>query len=144
MLNAHDPDMVDQFVAVDYINNNPVPNGREANRAMWTSMFKAFPDMEATMEDLVISGDRVAGRFTYRGTHRGEIFGIPASGHRMEMRSLDIWRVADGQFVEHWDELNTLPLLRQFGRWTLLRALLLRVKRRLIARVGPGASAPGA
>jgi steroid delta-isomerase-like uncharacterized protein len=134
MLNTHDPDLVDEFVAVDYINNNPVPHGREANRTMWTQFFTAFPDLEATMEDLVLEGDRVAARFVYRGTHRAEFFGIPATGRRIEMRSLDIWRVGDGEFVEHWDELNLLDLMRQFGRWGRLRAALLRAKRRVVGR----------
>jgi steroid delta-isomerase-like uncharacterized protein len=116
MLNEHDPDLVDGFVASDYRNHNVfVDDGREANRQFWTGFFTALPDLTATMEDLVVSGDRVVGRFVYRGTHRGEFMGIPASGRPVEMRSIDIWRVADGMFVEHWDELNTLELLQQMG-----------------------------
>jgi steroid delta-isomerase-like uncharacterized protein len=116
MLNTHDPDLVDSFVASDYRNHNFfVDDGREANRQFWTGFFAALPDLTATMEDLVVSGDRVVGRFVYRGTHSGEFMGIPATGRRVEMRSIDIWRVADGMFVEHWDELNTLQLLQQMG-----------------------------
>src|SRR6201988_985275 len=116
MLNEHDPDLVDRFVAREYRNHNAfVDDGREANRRFWAEFFVALPDLTATMEDLVVSGDRVVGRFVYRGTHRGEFMGIPASGRPVEMRSIDIWRVADGMFVEHWDELNTLELLQQMG-----------------------------
>jgi steroid delta-isomerase-like uncharacterized protein len=116
MLNEHDPDLVDRFVAPDYRNHNAfVADGREANRQFWTGFFHALPDLTVTMEDLVISGDRVVGRFVYRGTHAGELMGIPATGRRVEMRSIDIWRVQDGMFVEHWDELNTLQLLEQLG-----------------------------
>jgi steroid delta-isomerase-like uncharacterized protein len=116
MLNAHDPDLVDQFVAEDYINHNGfVADGREANRQFWTGFFAALPDLSATMEDLVISGDRVVGRFVYRGTHTGALMGIPASGNAVEMRSIDIWRVADGMFVEHWDELNLMEVFQQIG-----------------------------
>jgi steroid delta-isomerase-like uncharacterized protein len=116
MLNTHDPDLVDGFVATDYRNHNAFVNdGREANRRFWTGFFAALPDLTATMEDLVVSGDRVVGRFIYRGTHRGDFMGIPASGRPVEMRSIDIWRVADDMFVEHWDELNTLELLQQMG-----------------------------
>ena len=116
MLNQHDPDAVDRFVAVDYINHNPVvADGREANRAFWARFFAAFPDLQATMEDLVVTGDRVVGRFVYRGTHSGSFFGISPTGRRIEMRSIDIWRVQDGEFVEHWDELNMLEVLQQLG-----------------------------
>jgi predicted ester cyclase len=43
----------------------------------------------------------VAAVRTRVGTHTGELMGIPASGNKMEMRSIDIWRVEDGMFVEH-------------------------------------------
>jgi steroid delta-isomerase-like uncharacterized protein len=116
MLNTHDPDLVDEFVATDYRNHNAfVDDGREANRQFWAGFFAALPDLTATMEDLVVSGDRVVGRFVYRGTHLGDFMGIPASGQPVEMRSIDIWRVADGMFVEHWDELNTLQVFQQMG-----------------------------
>ena len=116
MLNTHDPDLLDRFVAEQYRNHNPfVADGREANREFWTAFFGAMPDLSATMEDLAISGDRVVGRYVYRGTHTGELMGIPASGNAVEMRSIDIWRVADGMFVEHWDELNLLEMFQQMG-----------------------------
>jgi steroid delta-isomerase-like uncharacterized protein len=116
MLNTHDPDLVDQFVAEDYINHNAfVGDGREANRQFWHAFFAALPDVSASMEDLVIAGDRVVGRFIYRGTHKGDFMGIPASGSAVEMRSIDIWRIEDGMFVEHWDELNTLQVFQQMG-----------------------------
>ena len=116
MLNTHNPDLVDSFVATDYRNHNAfVDDGREANRQFWAGFFAALPDLTATMEDLVVSGDRVVGRFVYRGTHLGEFMGIPPSGRPVEMRSIDIWRVADGLFVEHWDELNTLEFFQQLG-----------------------------
>jgi steroid delta-isomerase-like uncharacterized protein len=116
MLNSHDPDLVDQFVAEDYINHNAfVATGREANRQFWSGFFAGLPDLSVTMEDLVISGDRVVGRFVYRGTHTGGLMGIPASGKAVQMRSIDIWRLQDGMFVEHWDELNLLQMFQQMG-----------------------------
>ena len=115
-LNDHDPDAVDGFVAIDYINHNEfVADGREANRAWWLSFFTAFPDIEATMDDLVIAGDRVVGRFTYRGTHAGPFYAMPPTGNAIEMRSIDIWRTENGRFVEHWDEVNYLELFQQMG-----------------------------
>ena len=67
------------------------------------------------MEDLVISNDRVVGRFNYHGTHRGDLMGIPATGNSVEMRSIDIWRVKEGMFAEHWDELNLMEVFQQVG-----------------------------
>jgi steroid delta-isomerase-like uncharacterized protein len=116
MLNTHEPDLVDRFVAEGYRNHNAfVGDGREANRQFWAAFFTGLPDLSATMEDFVTSGDRVVGRFVYRGTHTGELMGIPASGNQVEMRSIDIWRVEDGMFVEHWDELNLMEMFQQMG-----------------------------
>jgi len=123
MLNTHAPDLVEQFVAEEYVNHNDaVADGREANRQFWAGFFAALPDLSATMEDLVISGDRVVGRFVYRGTHTGALMGIPASGNAVEMRSIDIWRVQDGMFVEHWDELNLMQVFQQIGALPTLGA----------------------
>ncbi|GAA5173117.1 ester cyclase [Amycolatopsis dongchuanensis] len=116
MLNTHNPDLVDEFVAEDYVNHNDfVADGREANRRFWTVFFAGLPDVRVTMEDLVVSGDRVVGRFVYRGTHDGELMGILATGKPVEMRSIDIWRVRDGMFAEHWDELNLMQLFQRIG-----------------------------
>jgi steroid delta-isomerase-like uncharacterized protein len=117
MLNTHDPDLVDHFEAEGYINHEALffAEGREANRQLWRAFFAALPDVSASMEDLVIAGDRVVGRFVYRGTHTGDFMGVPASGSAVEMRSIDIWRVEDGMFAEHWDELNTLQVFQQMG-----------------------------
>jgi len=116
MLNTHAPDLVDRFVGETYRNHNAfVADGREANRQFLAAFFAALPYLSASMEDLVVSGDRVVGRFVYRGTHTGELMGIPASGNAVEMRSIDIWRVEDHMFVEHWDELNLLEMFQQMG-----------------------------
>ena len=116
MLNVGDPETLDAFLAEDYINHNPfVADGLAANKAFWRQWLIAFPDTRVTVEDTFAAGDRVAGRFTYRATHQGEFLGIPATGHPIEMRSIDIWRIADGKLVEHWDELNTLELMQQLG-----------------------------
>ena len=116
MLNTHDPDLVEKFVGVDYINHNAfVQDGREGNRVFWAGFFTALPDLSATAEDLVLAGDRVVGRYHYTGTHTGALMGIPASGATVHMRSIDIWRVQDGMFVEHWDELNLMEVFQQIG-----------------------------
>jgi predicted SnoaL-like aldol condensation-catalyzing enzyme len=120
MMNAHDPDAVDGFVAEQYVNHNPmVADGREANRALWARWFTAFPDTEVILEDVVTCDDRVVGRFTYRATHLGSLMGENPTGRQITMRSIDIWRVHDGMAVEHWDELNTLEVFAQLGLATV-------------------------
>jgi len=117
MINTHNPDLEDRFLAEDYINHEALfsAEGREANQHFWAAFFAGLPDVSVTMEDLVISGDRVVGRFTYRGTHTGDLVGVPATGKPVEMRSIDIWRVQNGMFAEHWDEINAMQMFQQIG-----------------------------
>jgi steroid delta-isomerase-like uncharacterized protein len=117
MINTHNPDLEGRFLAEDYINHEALfsAEGREANQQFWAAFFTGLPDVSVTMEDLVISGDRVVGRFTYRGTHTGDLVGIPATGKPVEMRSIDIWRVQNGMFAEHWDEINAMQMFQQIG-----------------------------
>jgi steroid delta-isomerase-like uncharacterized protein len=125
MLNTHDPDLVDRFIAEEYVNHNVVvDDGREANRRFWTMFFTGLPDVSVSMEDVVVAGDRVVGRFVYRGTHLGELMGIPATGAAVEMRSIDIWRVEGGLLAEHWDELNLLEVFQQVGVLPQLGAVM--------------------
>jgi predicted ester cyclase len=116
MINTHNPDLVDLMLGQTYVNHNDfIADGREPNRQWWTAFFTGLPDVTVTMEDLIISGDRVVGRFTYRGTHTADFVGISPTGNAVEMRSIDIWRVADEMFVEHWDQLNLLQVFQQVG-----------------------------
>jgi steroid delta-isomerase-like uncharacterized protein len=116
-LNTKNLELFDTLVSEDYINHNVfVENGRRAVKEVFAGFLAAFPDLQVTTHEALATADHVIGRFTYQGTHTGEAFmGLPASGNKVEMRSIDIWHVKDGQFVEHWDELNTLEFFQQLG-----------------------------
>lgn len=115
-LNTKNVDLFDTFVSPDYVNHNPaVAPGLAGVKAFFTDWLAAFPDTHVVVEDSLTSGDTVVGRYTYTATHTGPFLGIPATGNRITMRSIDIWRVHDGKFIEHWDELNLLEVFQQLG-----------------------------
>lgn len=60
----------------------------------------AFPGVTITVEDVVVEGDLIAFRSVMRGTHQGELMGIPATGRTIEVGLLDLLRVEDGLFAE--------------------------------------------
>ena len=68
----------DEVIAPQYVEHNPAPGqapGPEGLKQMATMMRTAFPDIQVTIEDLIAEGDKVVGRVTARGTHRGEFMG---------------------------------------------------------------------
>jgi steroid delta-isomerase-like uncharacterized protein len=105
-----------EMIAEDYIQHNPqVEQGREGVKQFFTYFFSAFPDLQLTVEDILAEGDRVVTRWTMRGSHHGEFFGIPATGRQVTVTGMDIWRIADGKAAEHWDSIDNLGMLQQLG-----------------------------
>jgi steroid delta-isomerase-like uncharacterized protein len=75
----------------------------------------AFPDLRVTVHDVIGVDDKVATRLTVRGTHDGELMGIPASGKDATWTDINIYRVADGKIVEEWFCGDYLGMMQQIG-----------------------------
>jgi hypothetical protein len=68
-----------------------------------------------TFEAEFADGDYVFHRGYVTGTHQGEWQGIPPTGKQVKMKTLDIWRIADGKAVENWVQMDMLGLMQQLG-----------------------------
>jgi predicted ester cyclase len=75
----------------------------------------AFPDLHFTIEDMFAEGDKVATRWTIRGTHRGEFMGLPPTGNQVTWSGINITRVVEGKLVEDWVEQDTPGLMQQLA-----------------------------
>jgi len=73
----------------------------------------AFPDFTNHVEEVISEGDRAFARLTYRGTHRGEVLGIPPTGRRVEYGGAAVFRFRDGRIAEVWVLGDVHGLLRQ-------------------------------
>ena len=78
-------------------------------------MSAAFADIHCEVKELLGEGDWVACRTIWRGTHRGEFMGIPATGRTVEWEVILTYRFADGKIVEHHGQGDTLGQLQQLG-----------------------------
>jgi steroid delta-isomerase-like uncharacterized protein len=87
--------------------------GLEVWRQGFEMVKYAFPDLRAHIEDIFAAGDRVAVRLRFRGTHRGEFLGIPATSRAIEYVSHEFYRLADGLIAEEWICSDMATLLRQ-------------------------------
>jgi steroid delta-isomerase-like uncharacterized protein len=74
-----------------------------------------FPGYTYEIQDQIAQGDFVVNRVTWRGVHRGEFAGIPATGRPIELRGINMFKLRDGRVVEQWAELDFLGLLQQIG-----------------------------
>ena len=89
--------------------------GHEAIRQTLQPYLAAFPDLRYTIEDLIAESDKVVARWRAEGTHRGELFGIPATGKRVSFFGTDVFRVAGVKIVEGWTSYDRLVILQQVG-----------------------------
>ncbi|MGA7414501.1 MAG: ester cyclase [Bryobacteraceae bacterium] len=74
-----------------------------------------FPDIQWTLEEMIAADDRVAARFTMRGTHRGTFLGVPPTGKTVAVQAMNFYRLSGGQFVEERGQPDLLGLLQQIG-----------------------------
>ncbi len=114
------PDAVYDLYAADaVIHSRYIPpnmtRGVEAFKGYATYLRTAFPDIEIDDEDNIAQGDRVGMRWTMRGTHGGDFWGMPATGNQVEVTGMDIFRIADGRIQDAWIETDYMTLLRQIG-----------------------------
>jgi|SRR5579859_4167811 len=113
-----DVKLIDEHMAPIYVLHNPptgFPPNRDGLKAILQSMHSAFPDLKMTVEDVIAEGDKVVQRRVYQGTHKGELFGIPATGKSVSVSQIIVSRLADGKFVEEWAETDFLGMLQQLG-----------------------------
>ncbi|MFI5795419.1 ester cyclase [Streptomyces sp. NPDC051677] len=110
---------LDGLIAEDYHDHDPANEqdtmGMDAMRReveMWRGGF----DFAFSVEDQIGQGDRVCNRWTWRGTHKGDFMGLPATGRQVTMTGTTVFRCReDGKIVEGWWQYDRLGLMGQLG-----------------------------
>ena len=109
---------MDEVLAPDSVVHGPGapgPMDREAFKQFRNALYTGFPDLRHTIEDLISEGDKVASRFTARGTHKGEFQGVPATGKQIVLTGLIVNRVTGDKLAEQWHEFDGVGLMQQLG-----------------------------
>ena len=119
VVNQGNMSVIDELFAPDFVEHEKlppeIPPGREAPKIMFTMLRSAFPDFKATIEHLIAEGDLVVVSMTWRGTQKGEFMGMPPTGKSISIEVIDIIRLAEGKFVEHWGIMDSMGMMQQLG-----------------------------
>lgn len=118
--NAHDADAVASVFAEDAVlieaGNPQAVRGRRAIRDRAAALLAAFPDFRLERVVLLVDGERHADRWVMTGTHRGELFGIAATGRSVRVEGATFTRMgAHGLVVEDVHYVDYAGLMRQLG-----------------------------
>ena len=113
-VNAHDTAPFPDLFTENYIQHSGrSPSGLAAQIENFRRILTSMPDLRLRVEDRIIAGDKVVARNIYAATHTQTIRDIPPTGKAFTFRTIDIWRIENGKFAEHWDLTDTAEVLNK-------------------------------
>jgi predicted ester cyclase len=119
MLGKGNLGILDELIAPDFKNHTAppgVPEGPAGLAAFIRVLRSAFPDLAVEIQEQVAEADLVTTRKMLRATHRGEFMGVPATGKQVAISVIDIIRLRDGKYVEHWGLSNLPNVMAEIAR----------------------------
>lgn len=111
-------DSAAQFAWEDVVEQVPFPGqgpGLEGLKGVLRGMRAAFPDLVFSIVEQVAEGEKVASRFEWSGTHRGEFLGVPATGRAVRVWGIVIDRLEQGRIKETRIIMDIFGLMMQLG-----------------------------
>jgi steroid delta-isomerase-like uncharacterized protein len=114
----HNLSAVDNYMSPDFVDHSVppgLPPNREGVKMQFSMFFNALPDLHAIIHDQIADDDKVVTRKTLRGTHKGDLMGIPPTGKTVDIEVIDILRVQNGKITDHWNNVDRMGLMQQLG-----------------------------
>ena len=120
VMNAGNLDAADEFIDPDHVNHDPtapeVGRGPEGVKELISMYREAFPDIRFHTGEIFADGEgRVAHRWTFTGTHEGEMMSVEPTGRKVEVSGVEINHVRDGRISASYTVSDALGLMRQLG-----------------------------
>ena len=118
VLTQHRLELLDTIFHADYVEADPPPGmgaGVDGLREWLGGWITAFPDVSWTLEEQIAVGDQVWSRSTWRGTHEGDFFGLPATGRVVSVTAWTIDRFTDGKISHSRLMMDAMGLMQQLG-----------------------------
>jgi steroid delta-isomerase-like uncharacterized protein len=112
-------DLLDELLTEDYLNHSPgtpnPPRGPIGLKPIIDVMRNAILDLHYTIQDLIVTEEKVVAMVIMRGTQTGNFFGIPPSNQKIEVTQINIEKIRDGRISEHWRLTDDFNLMKQMG-----------------------------
>ena len=110
--------LFEQLFASNFIDHTPqpgIPPTKAGVLTLYQGLRAAFPDLHAEIDWQSAEGDLVTTYKVYHGTHKGTLFGIPATDRVVNFETVDAMRVQDGKITDHWGVANLYSLFQQLS-----------------------------
>jgi predicted ester cyclase len=114
-VNKRDLALLDELIAPDYVDTTLRLKGLKGFRQSVTLLYEGFPDIHATIDDIIAEGDKVWDRVTLTATHTGKYRGLTPTGKKIAFKGVRIWRIVDSKVVERESFYDFLDFYKQLG-----------------------------
>ena len=111
-VNKRDLALLDELIAPDYVDATLQLKGLKQSV---TLLYEGFPDIHATIDDMIAEGDKVWDRVTLTATHTGEYRGLAPTGKKIVFTGIQIYHVVDGKATEVESVYGMLDFFKQLG-----------------------------
>jgi len=118
VFNERKLEQIDKIFTEDYIYHGAASQdvrGREGLKQFLTVYFNAFPDLHAEVEDIFGEGDKILSRAMCRGTHKGNIMGMPPTGKQVAIRVICADRLSGQRVAESFELPDLFGMMQQLG-----------------------------
>lgn len=118
VFNKQNVNAIDDVCASNFVDHSAMPGqapGAQGLKQIFGMYLKAFPDIHVKIKEMIAERDLVVTRFSGEATHKGELFGTPATGKKIKFNGIDIIRVANGRAAEAWHQGDDMIALMQIG-----------------------------
>lgn len=116
VMNQGKYDVANETYALDFVNHglHSSVSLKEDQQALkgWRD---AFPDGKMEIILTVAEDDLVTVVWIARGTNTGQGNGLPATGKKIELRGITVWRIVDGKIREEWSAFDRMRMMQQLG-----------------------------
>lgn len=115
VMGAGNLDALDELAVDDYEDHVALPgqgHGRAGLKRRVATIRAAFEPRQR-LHEVVVDADRVAVRWTLRGTHTGPFLGLPPSGKPVEFDGVDLYAMRGGRMAAHWNVVDLWAFYQQ-------------------------------
>ena len=119
-LGTHDVDLVDQALASDWEDIPLAPGqaaGPEGIKPIFRNLILAFPDLSVEITEVLAETGRAAVRVSVTGTHRGDLFGVPASSKFVRFPLHEFHEFEGDRLRRTYHMEDLFGLFTQIGAW---------------------------
>ena len=115
---THNLELLNDVLTADWLDLPPSPGqkfGPEGVKPILQGLIDAFPDLVATIEEVIGEEHRAATRVSLSGTHLGPLMGLPASGKYVTLRLHEFHTFREGRISVTRHMEDWMGLFRQIG-----------------------------